>query len=110
MTSSANTAPAKGAWKVAAIPAPEPHAASSTTRAVGILSAEAIDEPSAAPTWTIGPSRPAEPPDPMVSAEATSFTTATRPGIAPPLRRTASITSGIPCPFADGAKRAIRGP
>ena len=87
------------------MPAADPHEASNTTRETGIPSHEAIVDPSDAPTCTIGPSRPAEPPDPIVSAEDTIFTIATRPGMRPPLRRTASMTSGMPWPFALGAKR-----
>ena len=34
--------------------------------------------PMAAPIWMIGPSVPADPPDPMVRALATALTTATR--------------------------------
>ena len=103
MTSRAKTAPAKGARKVAARPAADPQEARRTTRETGIRIHEAMVEPSDAPTWTMGPSRPAEPPEPIVRAEARIFTTATRPGMHPPLRRTASMTSGIPWPFADGA-------
>ena len=110
ITSRANTAPASGAWNVAAMPAADPHEANRTTRETGIRSHEAMVEPSDAPTCTIGPSRPAAPPEPMVRAEARILTMATRPGMRPPLRRTASITSGIPCPFAEGAKRWMSGP
>ena len=110
MTSRAKTAPASGAWKVAAMPAADPHEANRTTRETGMCSHEAMVEPREAPTWTIGPSRPADPPEPIVRAEARIFTTATRPGMRPPLRRTASMTSGMPCPFAEGAKRWMSGP
>ena len=110
MTSSAKTAPARGAWNVAAMPAADPHEASRTTRETGMCSHDAMVDPSDAPTCTIGPSRPAEPPEPIVRAEARIFTNATRPGIRPPFRRTASITSGMPWPFAEGAKRWMSGP
>ena len=53
-------------------------------------------DPSADPIWTIGPSRPTEPPEPMHSAEASDLTTATRGRIRPPPSATASITSGTP--------------
>ena len=62
-------------------------------------------EPIAEPIWTIGPSRPTEPPEPMQSAEASDLTSGTRPRILPSLLCTASITSGTPCPRASGAKR-----
>ena len=64
----------------------------------------------AAPIWTIGPSCPADPPDPMLSAEAMIFTTATRPLICPPRVATAVITSGTPWPPASGANRWTSGP
>ena len=110
ITSRANTAPARGAWNVAAIPAADPHEANRTTRETGMRSHDAMVDPSDAPTCTIGPSRPAEPPEPIVRAEATILTMATRPGMRPPFRRTASITSGMPWPFAEGAKRWMSGP
>ena len=50
ITSRAKTAPARGAWNVAAMPAADPHEASNTTRETGICSHEAIVEPSDAPT------------------------------------------------------------
>ena len=50
ITSRANTAPASGAWKVAAIPAADPHVASRTTRETGMCIHEAMVEPSEAPT------------------------------------------------------------
>jgi len=36
------------------------------------------------PIWTMGPSRPTDPPDPMESAEANAFTMATRGRMRPP--------------------------
>ena len=42
-------------------------------------------EPNAAPIWTIGPSRPTEPPVPMQIAEASDLTAATTGRITPPL-------------------------
>ena len=67
-------------------------------------------EPSAEPIWTIGPSRPTEPPEPMHSAEASDFTIGTCGRIRPPWRLTANITSGTPWPRASGAKRLTSGP
>ena len=67
-------------------------------------------EPIAAPIWTIGPSRPAVPPKPMVIDEAMTFTPTTRVRILPPRVAKAVITSGTPCPFASLAKRWINGP
>ena len=60
-------------------------------------------EPRAAPIWTIGPSRPTEPPDAMQITEAIVLTTTTRGRMKPPLRATASITSGTPWPRASRA-------
>lgn len=68
------------------------------------------DEPRADPTCTIGPSRPAEPPVPMHSADAAILAMATRGRMRPPFRTRACITSGTPCPFASGANQAIIGP
>ena len=56
--------------------------------------------PAPDPICTIGPSRPTDPPPPMHSALARAFTTATCGRIRPPLRATATITSGTPCPRA----------
>lgn len=67
-------------------------------------------EPSAEPICTIGPSRPTDPPDPMVSAEASDLTTATLALIRPPRWATASITSGTPWPRASLANRSTSGP
>ncbi len=67
-------------------------------------------EPSAEPIWTIGPSRPTEPPEPMQIAEASALTAATLGRIRPPFSATASITSGTPWPRASLAKREISGP
>ena len=44
---------------------------------------DARNDPKPAPICAIGPSRPAEPPVPMVMIEATVFTKGTRPRIRP---------------------------
>ncbi len=62
-------------------------------------------DPSAEPIWTIGPSRPTDPPEPMQTPEASILATTTRGLMRPPRNATASITSGTPCPFASRAKR-----
>ncbi len=59
------------------------------------------------PIWTIGPSRPTEPPVPIVRAEATDLTTITRARIRPPFSATASITSGTPWPLASLASHWV---
>ncbi len=48
--------------------------------------------------WTIGPSRPTEPPKPMQIDDASAFTKVTCGLIRPPFSATAIITSGTPCP------------
>ncbi len=62
------------------------------------------------PIWTMGPSRPTEPPVPMVNAEARDLTSTMRGRMNPPLVITAAITSGTPWPLASGAKREMSGP
>ncbi len=66
-------------------------------------------EPRAAPTCTIGPSRPAEPPLPIQTADAAIFATTTRGRIRPPRNAMACMTSGTPCPLASLAKKAMIG-
>jgi len=64
-------------------------------------------EPSEAPIWTMGPSRPTEPPVPMQMPEAIIFAITTRGRMRPPCSITASMTSGTPCPLASRAKRRM---
>lgn len=92
------------------MPPAAPHATSSFSRSSESPVMRPRVEPSAEPICTIGPSRPTEPPEPMVSAEASVFTTATFGLIRPPRLATASITSGTPCPRASLAKRLTSGP
>ena len=105
MISIAKNTPASGALKVAAMPPAAPQATSSLMRRSSRRNSWASDEPSAEPICTIGPSRPTDPPPPMHSAEARALTTATCGRIRPPLRATATITSGTPWPRASRAKR-----
>ena len=58
-------------------------------------------EARAEPIWTMGPSRPTEPPVPMQMAEAKAFTPVTGGRIFPPFSATAKMTSGtrVPEPF-----------
>ena len=102
--------PASGVLNVAAIAPPAPQAQITRSRFSGMRmpwpSAEAID----APIWAIGPSRPTEPPVPIVRAEAKALTIETRARIRTPFCATAAITSGTPCPRASGAKRWMSGP
>ena len=85
INSIANITPPIGVLNVAAIPAPAPAATRMIRLAAGILTICPKVEPSAEPIWMIGPSRPTAAPDPMDSAEARDFTTATTGRILPPL-------------------------
>ena len=110
ISSIAKMTPASGALNVAAMPPAAPQATSSFIRSSDSLVSRPRVEPSADPICTIGPSRPTEPPEPMVSAEASVLTTATLGLIRPPRWATASITSGTPCPRASFANRLTSGP
>ena len=67
-------------------------------------------EAKADPIWTIRPSRPTEPPEPMQIADASAFTTVTGGRMRPPFSATATMTSGTPWPRASRAKRCTSGP
>ena len=110
MISRAKTAPAIGVLKAAAIPPAAPHAARRRSRIVEAPRSCPNAEPRAAPICTIGPSRPTEPPVPIVRADAAVFTRATRGRIFPPFRAIDSMTSGTPCPRASAARKVTRGP
>ncbi len=110
ISSIAKNTPAKGALKVAAIPPAAPHATRTRIRPSGTPNTRPTVDPNADPIWTIGPSRPTEPPPPMQMADARAFTAATWGLIRPPRRATAYITSGTPWPRASRAKRWTRGP
>ncbi len=60
--------------------------------------------------WTMGPSRPAEPPVPMVTAAVRPLKKAALVRILPPNRITESITSGTPWAFASRAPHHTSGP
>jgi hypothetical protein len=96
MSSSAKNTAAIGALKVAEMPPAAPHATSRRIRAGDTRSRCPSVEPSAEPIWTIGPSRPTDPPVPMQIAEAIDFTIATLGEMRPPRALTAYITSGTP--------------
>ena len=84
ITSSAKSIPAIGALKDAPMAAPAPAATSDLTSSSPSLKLLDTHEPTAAPICTIGPSRPAEPPDPIVTAVANIFSGMTRFLIRPP--------------------------
>ena len=72
--SAAKSAPAIGALKVAAMPAAAPQPTMVRIWLAETLSICPMVEPSAEPIWTIGPSRPTEPPLPIEMAEASALT------------------------------------
>ena len=74
MTSSANSAPATGALKVAAIPAAAPHPTNVFRFLGGIFNNCPMVEPIDEPICTIGPSRPTDPPVPIVAIPANNYT------------------------------------
>ena len=103
ISSMAKNTPARGALKVAAMPPAAPQATRTLSRSSATFTQPPRLEPSAEPIWTIGPSRPTEPPPPMHSAEARDLTRATCGAILPPRRATAYMTSGTPWPRASRA-------
>ncbi|RME75536.1 MAG: hypothetical protein D6776_02970 [Planctomycetota bacterium] len=107
ITSTANSAPATGALKIAAMPAAAPQPTSVRSRRSPTRRNCPSTEPVPAPICTIGPSEPAEPPEPIVSVDAIAFTIGTRGRMRPPRVATAAMTSGTPCPFASEAKRQM---
>ncbi len=60
-------------------------------------------EPKPAAISAVGPSRPAEPPEPIVIAEASIFTGATRARSVPPVKCSAFTTVSVPWPSVSGA-------
>ena len=104
-SSSTNTAPAMGALKAVARPAPAPAASrarqsSSLQRNVAPSRCDTV-----APIWTLGPSRPSASPEPMASSPPKNLTGMRRYGAwgSAPLK-TAS-TCGMPLPDACGEYR-----
>ncbi len=68
---------------MAPMPAPNPAAMSVRRCRVDSPSQPATVDPRPAPIWAIGPSRPADPPVPMVMAAVMAFTKGTRARILP---------------------------
>jgi hypothetical protein len=104
-TSGAKRAAPSGAWKIAPIPPAAPASMSRRRSLAFSLSREAKADPKPDPIWAIGPSFPADPPVPIVIADAMIFTNGTRFRIFPPRRWNASIMASVPCPSASGAMR-----
>jgi len=109
-SSRAKNAPATGALNVPATPAAAPQATITRVSLLEKPSSCATVDPAADPIWTIGPSRPTEPPEPMQMLDASAFTSVTRGLMRPPRMATASMTSGTPCPLASRANRYTMGP
>ena len=101
----AKMAAAMGASSMAATPPAAPHVTSRRTLGRAGRVQPATVEPMAEPICTSGPTRPAAPPNPMVSDAATTLTATIRLRTCPPRVASAVITSGTPCPFASGANR-----
>ena len=76
MTSSVNSTPPIGEPKIALMPAAVPHPISTGSWAFPTWNSWPTPELMAAPIWTIGPSAPADPPDPIVTALVRIFSTA----------------------------------
>ena len=106
ITSLAKNTPPIGALKVAEMPAAAPHATKVRTIGTGTRASCPRTEPIVLPICTIGPSRPAAPPKPIVVAEHSALIRMMRGRSTPPRSATAAMTSGTPCPRASGAKRA----
>ena len=77
MISTPKKTPVMGALKVAEMPPAAPHATRIRSRFSGIRIHWPRPEARADPICTIGPSRPTDPPVPMVMAEATALTALT---------------------------------
>ena len=85
ISSMANITPPIGVLKVAAMPAPAP-AATSVMRCHGAIGRNwPSEEPSVAPIWMIGPSRPTAAPVPIENAEASDLIAATTGRMLPSL-------------------------
>ena len=109
-TSREKSVPARGALKVAAMPAAVPQPTRSLTPRWLILMNRPAVEPIAAPIWTMGPSRPALPPLPMEMALASALSKIVRGLMRPPRSTALSMTSGTPSPLASLGKKRTRGP
>ncbi len=68
------------------------------------LRVRASTDPKPEEIWAVGPSRPPELPELMVSALATSFTRITRGRTPLGLEWTALMAASVPCPSASGAR------
>jgi hypothetical protein len=87
---------------------PEPMPIDTATRPSASVRSRrrASSEPKPAEICAVGPSRPAEPPEPIVSALETIFTSTTRARMARGSLCTASMALSVPWPSASGANLA----
>ena len=85
-----------GALNVALIPAAAPQLIKIRSLSLPKRRTWATAEPRKEPMCIIGPSRPTEPPAPIVTAAADTRAVAVRQEILPPLMTTASMSSGTP--------------
>lgn len=108
-TSTTRTTPAIGAWKDPATPPATADATVDRTSVTGTRGSRTSAEPSAAEMWMIGPSLPADPPEPRVRPAAIPLTPATR-GRSGSAVASARRTCGTPPPPASGAHTASNGP
>ena len=88
--------PAKGALKVAAMPAAAPHPTKTRIRSLESFIIWPNIEPITEQICTVGPTRPADPPDPIVMEEVRAQTANVRLRIFPFFRTTASMTRSTP--------------
>src|SRR5882724_1074628 len=93
----ANTAPAIGALYAAEIPAAAPHAVNSRNRYGCHRASWPHFDAYVAASCVIAPSRPIDPPLPMVTSEEPAFTSAVRNGSRPSLVATTSMMLLEPC-------------
>ena len=95
---------------MAPIPDPMPVATARRLSSGVRLSLRARIEPKLAEIWAVGPSRPPDPPEPMVRADARVLITVTRARTPFGCFCTASMAASVPCPSASGAKPNTRIP
>ena len=101
--------PARGALNVAAMPAAAPHPTNTRMRSLESLIIWPNTDPMTEQICTVGPTRPADPPAPIVMEEVSEHTANTRLRIFPPFKTTASITRSTPfSATASGKKCRVR--
>ena len=105
MISRENKTPARGALKEAAIPAAAPQPTKTLTRSLDKWKRFPNAEPTADPICTVGPSRPAEPPEPMVKADVVEQVIRVRLRIFPAFNATACMTRWTPFSFTASGKK-----